>query len=124
MGQIQKKAVQYHQSGHSCKDSVLRASAPLAGLSEREAADLAYPTDKRDTGKCGAVLAGLKIIEKKYGADAERIRSAFEDAFRNRNGALLCRELRGRNGHSCTDYVSDAAELLEQMLDKQKRSES
>lgn len=117
MTDIQKTAVSLHRSGFSCKRSVLRAAGKSIGLTEREAEGLGNPTPKEDIGKCGAVIAGLRILEKKYGEqDADTRKAAFEAAFREKNRSLLCRELRGKNGRSCTDYVSDAAEILDEMF--------
>ena len=117
MADIQKTAVKLHRSGYSCKSSVLRAAAKSVGLTEREAEGLGTSTPKGDLGKCGAVIAGLRVLEKKYGEMETAARKAeFEEAFRERNRSLLCRELRGKNGLSCTNYVSDAARILDEML--------
>ena len=117
MTDIQKITVSLHRSGYSCKSSVLRAAAKSVGLTEREAEGLGTSTPKEDLGKCGAVIAGLRILEKEYDEmEAITRKAAFEAAFLERNRSLLCRELRGKNGRSCTDYVSDAAEILDKMI--------
>lgn len=117
MAGIQKNAVKFHRSGYSCKSAVLRAAAKSVGMTEKAAEGLGTSTPGEDFGKCGAVIAGLRILEANYGGkDADAVKAAFEAVFREKNGSTLCRELRGKNGRSCTDYVSDTGRILDEMI--------
>ncbi len=91
---------------------------------------------------CGSVTGALMVIGLLYGKtrnddDDSRERcyalaQEFMDAFRERNGSLLCRELLGVDVSTpegiasvrekdlfrrvCPKFVKDAAEILEEML--------
>lgn len=107
-----EQAVQNHQSGYSCSAAVLCAFREEAGLTEAEARQTARPFAGGRMGKCGAVMAAEYVLEKQYGAAAPEKIAAFEAAFTERNGSLLCRELRAQSAHICRQCVRDAAELL------------
>ena len=116
-----EKAVNNHKSFYSCSASVLCAFCDEAGISEAEAKSAAAPFAGGKMGKCGAVLAAEYIIDRKYGDKAPEIRQQFEERFSEMNGSLMCAELKGRlTGkplRSCRGCVTDAAELLDEILD-------
>lgn len=116
-----EKAINYHKSFCSCSESVLCAFCDTAGISEKDAKKAAVPFAGGKMGKCGAVLAAEYIIDKKYGEEAEKIKSLFEEQFIQMNRSVNCAELKGRlTGkplRSCRGCVSDAADLLEKIID-------
>ena len=75
-------------------------------------------------GTCGAIVGagvvlGLKIRDKNIARSAMK---RVIEAFKMRNGATSCRQLKGVGSglvlRSCNDCVADAAEFLEQELNK------
>ena len=96
----------------------------------------------RTGGTCGAVTGALMVIGLTYaktvqGDDDSRERTyalaqEFMDAFRERNGSLLCRELLGADVSTpegmrtvrerdlfrtvCPAFVSSAGQILERLL--------
>ncbi|SHM45544.1 C-GCAxxG-C-C family protein [Ruminococcus flavefaciens] len=117
MAEKTEKAVKYHKSFYSCSASVLCAFADEAGIDEKQAKAAAAPFAGGRMGKCGAVLAAEYVLAQKYGKDSDKI-SEFEAEFTSRNRSVMCSELRG-GLRSCRGCVTDAAEILEKMLDNQ-----
>ncbi|MBR6106763.1 MAG: C_GCAxxG_C_C family protein [Oscillospiraceae bacterium] len=116
-----EKAIENHSRFMSCSAAVLNAFAAEAGMTPQEAAAAAAPMAGGRMGKCGAVLAAETVLKKQYGEDDPRI-AEFEQQFTDMNRSLLCRELKGGlTGNvlrSCRGCVTDAAALLEDMLNK------
>ena len=113
MGQYVNKAIQYHSHYNPCSSSVLMAFKDVIGVSEREANRIGSPMGSGMMGTCGAVLAAQYVL-KELGreADAQRL----SDAFKEKNGSVMCREIRSKRLQSCRGCVIDAATLLEEML--------
>lgn len=103
-----------HRSGYNCAMSVTAAYAEELGLSPMEAMRSA-PKPRSERGKCGAFLAGKKILEQlKPEAVPE-----YERRFIETNGQVECARLvasHGRLRKSCNDYVGNAAILVEELL--------
>ena len=106
---------------YSCSAAVLSAFAEDAGLSEEAAKQAAKPMAGGRMVKCGAVLAAEKVLAEKYGEQAacEKIEE-LERRFIEKNSTVICRELKGFGTgkvlRSCRGCVTDAAEILENML--------
>ena len=70
-------------------------------------------------GKCGAVLAAETVLSAKFGMTDPRV-AEFDARFTQKNQSLLCSELKGgltgKPLRSCRGCVTDAAELLEELL--------
>jgi C_GCAxxG_C_C family probable redox protein len=95
----------------NCAQSVCAACGPDEGLSEQLCLTVAGPFGGGMGGQgeaCGAVTGGLMVLGLRHGqgmaTDPAQARgplyqrvSAFTTAFRERNGALTCRELTGCN---------------------------
>ena len=117
------KAIQNHQSGNSCSASVLKAFASSAGMTESEAVKAAMPFAGGRMIKCGAVLAAEYVLNKTGGSNGEKLADEFESRFIEMNGSAVCRELKGVGTgkilRSCRGCVTDAAEILEEMLMRQ-----
>lgn len=120
MSERTEKAVNNHKNFNSCSASVLCAYADEAGLNELQARTIAAPMAGGRMVKCGAVLAAEYVIDKKLGANAETAKQAFEQRFTEMNQTLNCKELKGaltgKPIRSCRGCVTDAAELLDNIL--------
>ena len=114
-----ENAIENHKRFMSCSASVLDAYREDAGMSAAEAAQAARPMAGGRMGTCGAVLAAKNVLARKFGEDDPRI-AELEERFRQKNQSVLCRELKGGlNGQvlrSCRGCVTDAAELLDELL--------
>jgi C_GCAxxG_C_C family probable redox protein len=138
------RAVQLSESGCSCSQSVFGAFAPRFGLDEETAIRIAsgFGGGMRMGDTCGAVTGAFMALGLALAGDASRTaegRQAVSDAvvefarrFRERNGALSCRDLLGCDIHTpegkqsatdrnlfetrCRDLVRDAAAILHGML--------
>ena len=117
-----EKAIENHKGFMSCSAAVLNAFCEDAGLSPQAAAAAAAPMSGGKMGKCGAVLAAEQVLMLKFGANDPRI-AAFEQEFAKKNQSLLCRELKGgltgKALRSCRGCVTDAAAILEELLEKE-----
>ena len=103
----------------SCSAAVLHAFREDAGLSENDASAAAAPMAGGKMGKCGAVLAAESVLARKFGRNDPRI-AELDARFKQMNQSLLCKELRGdltkKRLRSCRGCVTDAAEILEELL--------
>lgn len=94
-----------HRGGSNCASAVYRAFQvvnPNPG---------GAPKPRSEGGKCGAALAGMKLL-REMGIDAD-----FEQAFIREYGSVKCGELR-RRGVPCNDLVGGAARMLDDILSK------
>ncbi len=118
-----EKAVSNRKNFSTCSASVLCAFADLAGITEEQARIASKPFAGGKMGKCGAVLAAEYVIDKKYGDRSETIKEEFEKIFKEKNSTLVCRELKGgltgKPIRSCRGCVTDAAEILDDILTKE-----
>ena len=130
-----KQANAFHDRGFNCAQSVACVFADKTDLDEktlfRVTEGLGLGMGCMD-GTCGAisaatVLAGLKCST----ADLEHPNSkavtskdakACVKAFKDRNGTVLCRELKGLDSpdkkvvRTCPDCIKDAVEIIETTL--------
>jgi hypothetical protein len=117
---LAQKAVDNHKHFYSCSAAVLCAFAQQAGLSVQEAKSEAAPFAGGRMGKCGAVLAAEYVLRRMYPEQADEKAAELEERFRRMNQSVMCRELKGGLTGSvlrpCRGCVSDAAELLEEMI--------
>ena len=116
MKSLAEKAINNHKCFYSCSAAVLCAFADEIGLSEQQAKTAAAPFAGGRMGKCGAVMSAEYVLAKKYGEDSEQL-AKFEKRFADKNKSVICRELRG-GLRSCRGCVTDAAEILEAMLER------
>ncbi|MBP5707258.1 MAG: C_GCAxxG_C_C family protein [Spirochaetales bacterium] len=147
MGERAAKAKEYFQSGYNCAQSVLMAFADKTNLTEEQIISIAAPFGAgmgRMREVCGTVsgmfmAAGL-ILGKDSGTPQGKnemyaITQEFANEFKKRNGSIICRELlagvpvtSGTNAEPrtqeyykkrpCADLCYDAAEILEEYLNK------
>ncbi len=120
MSEKVEKAINNHKSFYPCSAAVLCAFADDAGISEAEAKKAAAPMAGGRMGKCGAVLAAEYVLDKKFGDASEPLKKEFEQRFTEMNQTLVCKELKGaltgKVIRSCRGCVTDAAELLDDII--------
>lgn len=137
-------ALHAFDEGFNCSQSVFVTYAPDLGLDRDDALRVAAPFGGgigRSGGTCGVVTGALMALGLKYGmtqADPKQkekmyaIAQEFMAAFAERHGTVLCKELlqsdlstpegrlqaRERDVHNnvCSKLVSDATEILDEML--------
>lgn len=110
---MEENARAYHKSGYNCAMSVYAAYAEKLGLSGEEARKAA-PLPRSEGGKCGAYLAGRKIIEQLKPEAVDEYEKRFLDIY----GNTECAKLIMMHGlkKNCNNYVGDAARLAEDLL--------
>jgi len=122
MSEKVEKAINNHKSFYPCSAAVLCAFAGDAGISEPEAKKAAAPMAGGRMGKCGAVLAAEYVLDRKFGDASEPLKEEFEQRFTEMNRTLICKELKGaltgKVIRDCRGCVTDAAELLDDILRK------
>lgn len=100
----------------SCSAAVLSTYADITGISEEDAFKTAMPMSGGRMGKCGAILAAEEVLKVKAPEKIEELEKLFEQ----KNGSVMCNELKGRTGgpvlRSCPGCVEDACEILEKLL--------
>lgn len=125
---IQSAANLKHCGTHNCAQAVACAYADRVGLTEETAYRLtaAFGSGMATMeGTCGAIVgAGFIIgLAAPDRAQARRDMRQLITAFRQRNGATICSQLKGVGTgvvlRECTDCVADAAEFLESLLPSQ-----
>jgi C_GCAxxG_C_C family probable redox protein len=138
-------AERYFRQGFSCSQAVLAAVSKPLGLDTDRALKLAQAFGggmARMGLTCGAVTGAMLAIGLKYGRTRPEDEEAREKTyglvhefirrFRDRHGSIVCRELIGvdlssAQGHKqgeergvfqdlCPKFVSDAVEILEEIL--------
>lgn len=112
---------------HNCAQAVACTYSDLAGLDEETllAATHAFGAGMATMeGTCGA-LTGAAVVVGLATGDRARSRVLIKDImenFRKRNGSTVCRELKGIGTgcplRQCEDCVADAAEFLEEALQR------
>ena len=113
---------------HNCAQSIICTYADLAGIDEDTARNLgnAFGSGMGNMeGTCGA-LVGAGIVLGLATKDRAKARKGMRQViteFQQRNGATQCKMLKGVGTgvilHECTGCVADAAEFLEEQLEKE-----
>ena len=116
------------QSGtHNCAQAIVSTYADIIGLDETTAKNIANTFGGgmgNMEGTCGA-LVGAGIVLGLATTDRVKSRAGMRQVmmrFQERNGATQCKLLKGVGTNivlrECSGCVADAAELLEEQLDK------
>ena len=116
------------QSGtHNCAQAIVSTYADIIGLDETTAKNIANAFGGgmgNMEGTCGA-LVGAGIVLGLATKDRAKSRAGMRQVmirFQERNGATQCKLLKGVGTNivlrECSGCVADAAELLEEQLDK------
>lgn len=131
---LKAAAADYHAQGFNCAQSVICAMAPKLGLDVHTAFALAEGFGAGMGGMtetCGAIAGGIMALGqvRSSGFDAPgskgatyRMARAYCDAFRDKNGSTICRELKGVGTdtgalRSCAGCIDDAIDLLVDALE-------
>lgn len=124
-----EKAAAYHKKGFHCAQAVICAFCDKIGMDETEAFKVSegLGLGVGDTyGTCGAVT-GMALVTGMVNscgnletpnskADTYKMVRELNDAFREKNGSTICRELKGLDSgkmlRSCDGCIADAVSLL------------
>ena len=130
--------------GYGCAQAVFTAFAPLLGLEQDAALKLSMGLGGgvgRMREVCGTVSGAAMVLGALYGGEDARDKTAayakvrqFADAFKEKHGAIVCRELLQKKkdekespqasdrdaqfyaSRPCAKLVFDAAQIVETML--------
>lgn len=118
-------AVAKKQSGYNCAQAVLCTYADIAGIDEETAMRLAAPFGAgmgNMEGTCGAITGAGLVLGLANERPSTRQMRQIMNKFQERNGATQCKLLKGVGTgevlRECSDCVADAAEFLEEQIDK------
>ena len=128
-----KLADELHRKGFSCSQSVAVACADLVDVPKEilfKATESFGAGMGTGDGVCGALtgallIAGLKnstgnLAAPKSKASTMKISKAMLNSFREKSGALICRELKGVGTGkmicSCPDCIKHGVEVVEENL--------
>lgn len=128
-----EQTLEKHNKGYNCAQAVACTYADLVGLDEKTIFMLTEALGAgmgNMEGTCGAVsgaciLAGLKnstgnLDLPNSKADTYKISKTILNDFKEQNGSVICKELKGINTgkalRSCNDCITDAAKLAEKIL--------
>lgn len=92
--------------GNNCAVSVYTTFSKDINLSGE------YPEPRSIEGKCGALLAVLRILDETGHSDKKE---EFEKAFIKRFGYSKCIELM-KYDRRCSDYVGESAKMLDEII--------
>ena len=116
-----------HSGTHNCAQAIVSTYADIIGLDETTAKNIANAFGGgmgNMEGTCGA-LVGAGIVLGLATTDRAKSRAGMRQVmmrFQERNGATQCKLLKGVGTNivlrECSGCVADAAELLEEQLDK------
>lgn len=138
-------AVSYFKEGYTCSQALLSIYGAKFGLDREIALRIAdgFAGGMGMGETCGAVTGAIMVIGLKHGRTVVEDRDAhrktnslvndFIRVFKSRNGSIVCRELLGCDVSTpeglnsarekklfttvCPNYVRDAAEIVEQILE-------
>ena len=106
MNEFENKARNLKSQGNNCSYSVYNTFNKELKLNGH------FPEPRSIEGKCGALLASLKILEETENKDKINI---FEEEFIKEFGYSKCFELM-RHERRCSDYVGWSANKLSEIL--------
>ena len=123
-----EEAAQKKQSGcYNCAQAVACTYCDLIGVDEETMRNLtqAFAVGMGTMeGSCGALTGAAMILgmkNKNPGKTMQDIRAMMTE-FKNQNGSVICRELKGIGTgkilRECNDCVRDAALLLEKAMEQ------
>ena len=130
------KAIENHNKGYNCAQSVACAYCDAAGMDEETMFKVmeGFGLGMGGTyGTCGAVTGAIAVLSMRNSSGnletpdskggAYKIVREVTEEFIEKNDSLVCRELKGidtgRLLRSCPGCIEDAAEILAEILTKQ-----
>lgn len=140
MNEAVKKALENHSKGYNCAQAVACAFCDRLGRDEKDVFEMteAFGFGMGTMGTCGAVSAMAAVVgmersdgnlaEPKSKKNCYNDMKALTEAFLEKNGSIICREIKGIDSgvvlRNCKGCVQDAAELLDAYLQKSKEDVS
>lgn len=127
---IGQKALEYHEAGYNCAQSVLTACAEYTGMDDKTALALSagFGGGLRSGEVCGAisgaVMAEGMVFPFDDAANAEAKQKIAEiakqcvNAAHEKYGAVRCAELKGNI--NCSEIIAFMAEMAEEIIKKEK----
>lgn len=124
-----EQAMERKQNGFNCCQSVLLTYADRIGLPEATLAKLASGFaggGGTREGVCGALNGAVMVLSLLNNGSKPpmKVARAAQIAFREKTGAILCKEIKGVETGvelcDCIDCVRNAAEIVEEMLKEQE----
>ena len=129
-----EKALENHKKGYNCCQAVACAYADVADMDENLVFAAGEGFGAGMGGMqctCGAIsgacmVAGLLNSSRDTGkpvtkGDTYRLTKAITIAFQEKNGSVICKDLKGVDTNqvlrSCDGCIEDAAEILETILE-------
>ncbi|MDO4745965.1 MAG: C-GCAxxG-C-C family protein [Bacillota bacterium] len=132
MSEAANKALEYHKKGYNCAQAVACAFCDRLGKDEKEVFEImeAFGFGMGSMGTCGAVSAMAAVVgmvesdgnlsEPKTKKVSYKAMKALTEQFREKNGSVICRELKGVDSgkvlRSCNGCIEDAAVMVEEYL--------
>jgi C_GCAxxG_C_C family probable redox protein len=126
-----KIAAEKHRKGYNCAQAVTCSFCEEIDIDENVAMQISKKYGGGAYQICGAVI-GMYIVsnfisgERDFQNPAEWKTNngeqliALEKSFKDKNGSVICSELRGLRGNgvlrSCRGCIEDAAEIVEELL--------
>lgn len=121
-----KEAERRKACGYNCAQAVACTYCDLVGIEEETAKNLtqgfAVGMGGSMEATCGALIGAVNVLGLINKNPQKTMKSARKmiDAFKEQNGTVVCRELKGIDDgivkRECIDCVKDAATLLEKEL--------
>ncbi|CDE42393.1 redox-active protein [Clostridium sp. CAG:411] len=121
-----KEAERRKACGYNCAQAVACTYCDLVGIEEETAKNLtqgfAVGMGGSMEATCGALIGAVNVLGLINKNPQKTMKSARKmiDAFKQQNGTVVCRELKGIDDgivkRECIDCVKDAATLLEKEL--------
>ena len=118
-----KEAERRKACGYNCAQAVACTYCDLVGIEEETAKNLtqgfAVGMGGSMEATCGALIGAVNVLGLINKNPQKTMKSARKmiDAFKQQNGTVVCRELKGIDDgivkRECIDCVKDAATLLE-----------
>ncbi len=115
-------------NSHNCAQAIVHTYADIAGIDEETAMNVAGAFGAgmgNMEGTCGSLVGAgivLGLVNKDKVKSMKQMREIMAK-FQQRNGATQCKLLKGIGTkvvlRECPDCVADAAEFLEEQLNKQ-----
>lgn len=121
------EAVEKKSCGYNCAQALICTYCDIAGIDEETARNLGSPFGlgmSNMEGTCGAITGAGMVLGLASDDRVKAIRGMKQimTKFQLRNGATQCKILKGIDTgvvlRDCSDCVADAAEFLEEQLEK------
>ncbi len=149
MGKYKDRAIELFKQGYNCSQAVFAAFCDETGIDFETALKIASSFGGgmgRLREVCGAVSGMFMVAGMKYGytdpnnklskSDHYKLIQEMAEKFNSNNGSIICRELLGQTGkmkghvpeertdeyykkRPCVELVGDAAEIMQQIIQKQ-----